>query len=142
MYDTKPEIIGIFNNGVTGSGGSGSSGGSAHPDGSGGLVIDVPTGAWTSIIDLGSASSATLFAGKAYKLTVPSSCTLAANVMSGYLGPDAYLTMVIADGATVTVVPPLHLHDTPTAGATNDCLITFRGDNAYLYVDNVTSNGE
>ena len=141
MYDTKPEVIGIYNNGVATGGSGGSSGGSAHPDGSGGLVIDVPTGAWTSYTDLGSAATVTLHAGHAYQLAVPESCLISARTMSGYLGPDAILTMTIAPGATVTVAPPLQLHDTPTAGAVNDCLITFRGDHAYLYVDNVTSNG-
>jgi len=140
MYDTKPELIGIYNNGVKG-GGSGGSGGSAHPDGSGGLIVDVPTGAWTSYTDLGSASTVTLLAGQAYSLDVPESCTISAAVMAGYLGPDAQLTMTVANGATVTLASPLSAHDQPVAGAVNDCSIKFHGDHAYLYVDNVTSNG-
>ena len=142
MYETKPELIGIYNNGVKGGGGSGGgSGGSAYPDGSGGLIIDVPTGAWQAYTDLGSAATATLQAGNAYKLAVEDTCTLSAVVSSGYVGPDARLTMTIAAGATVTTASPLTAQDLPTAGAINECTVKFRGEHAYLYVDSVINNG-
>lgn len=136
MYETKPELIGIYNNGVVASGGgSDSPGGSATPDGSGGLVINVPINVWRSYTDLGSAASVTISAGQAYKLAVPVSCSMNAVVSSGYLGPNAHITMVLAEGATVTAVPPLYIQDTLVAGTTNECTVTFRDGNAYLYRD-------
>jgi hypothetical protein len=134
MYETKPELIGIYNNGVKGGGGGGS-GGSATPDGSGGLIIDIPAGIWLPVTDLGSQTSVTLSAGSAYKLDVVDSCALTAAVSSGFVGPDSYLTMTIAAGATVTLVPPL-TGDIPVAGAVNECTIKYRDSHAYLCVDN------
>lgn len=40
MYETKPELIGIYNNGVKGGGGGAS--GSVVPDGKGGLILTIP----------------------------------------------------------------------------------------------------
>lgn len=137
MNDTKPELIGIYNNGITANGGGSGSGGSATPDGSGGLIINVPTGAWLPYEDLGSSAAVTVSAGRAYKLTVGDSCTVSADVKSGYCGPDAYLTMSLANAATVTLSNEITAHDNLTSGKINDCRITFRDTKAFLFVDNV-----
>ena len=91
-------------------------------------------GTWTPIVDLGSAATVSVAAGGAYSLSVPASTarTLTASVTAGKYGKPAFIRIILASGASITAQAPLTLNGTLTAGATNDCYVTFFDTTAYL----------
>jgi hypothetical protein len=98
-------------------------------------------GTWVPIVDLGSAATVSVAAGKAYSLSVPASTTrtIKATVTAGKVGKPAFIRIVLASGASITAQTPLILNGTLTANATNNCYVDFRGEQAILTKkDNLT----
>ena len=89
---------------------------------------------WTAIQDKGTSAAVTLAPGGVFKVA-PSGATVtlsAGTVSAGMYGADARLEMYLGSN-TVKAVAPLVLVDPLTPNAGNNCVIKYRGGNAFLY---------
>ena len=89
---------------------------------------------WTAIQDKGTSNTVTLAPGGVFKVVPNGALTLSAGTITstGAYGADARLEMYLGS-SPVSAVAPLVLVDPLTPNAGNNCVIKYRGGNAFLY---------
>lgn len=93
---------------------------------------------WMQIHDLGTQTSVSLEAGRAYKLTANdgNTHTIAVNAIpENSYGKETHITILVGSTSNVVLKKPLSLMDPLIANAANNCVIKYRDGKAYLYVD-------
>lgn len=93
--------------------------------------------AFQPITNLGSASSATLKSGGAYRLSAISGnhYLTVSDVPADKYGMDTHVELFVGNASLVHVSDPLILMDVLFPNAVNDCVIKFRDGTARLYVE-------
>ena len=141
IYDTDLEML-YVGDGTTAGGNviSSGSGGGEYTAGWRTKIIGGSTIAldpWTTIENLGSTASATLYAGHAYKLLATSGThTLAVETpQAGKYGMDAHIELFVGAATMVQTQNPLILMDPLVPDAVNDCVVKFRDGEALMYVE-------
>jgi hypothetical protein len=89
---------------------------------------------WTAIQDKGTSNTVTLAPGGVFKVAPSGTLTLSAGTITstGAYGADARLEVYLGS-RPVSAVAPLILADPLTSNAGNNCVVKYRGGNAYLY---------
>ena len=93
--------------------------------------------AFQPIIELGSATSATIAPGSAYRLSAVSGnhYLTVSDVPADKYGTDAHVELFVGGTTLVHVLDPLILMDALIPNAVNDCVIKFRDGTARLFVE-------
>ena len=89
---------------------------------------------WTAIQDKGTSNTVTLAPGGVFKVAPTDTLMLSAGTITstGAYGADARLEVYLGT-RPVSAVAPLILADPLTPNAGNNCVVKYRGGNAYLY---------
>ena len=94
---------------------------------------------WTAIQDKGTSAAVTLAPGGVFKVA-PSGATVtlsAGTVSAGMYGADAHLEMYLGSNTVTKAIDPLVLVDPLTPNAGNNCVVKYRGGNAFLYKEGI-----
>lgn len=100
-----------------------------------------PAATWTSVTDLGSASSATFEAGNNYRMKTTSDMHTLTAITSGgsMVGADSRVMLRVREAATVTVLAPLVLTNELQDYSLNVCTVRYCDGKAFMTVDFYTT---